>query len=186
MPPTRPQNAAEARPRACHVGRHVPCFEVSWRAISVPVRWREASSLAMRGNGGRLFGLSCCGGASLPARSGPQRRSGSELLARFGQTTTDVCGANVRAPELQRRPRTLAPWRGQKSPHDRRRRLEQSPAVAVRSATPSRCLTTAGGARRASAHRTHADAGTPQRPAQVRANRESGHPSQCRQPGRAR
>jgi len=34
------------------------------------------------------------------------------------QVTTGVCGAGVRAPDLQRMPRSLGPWRWEHRPHD--------------------------------------------------------------------
>ncbi|MCG6961824.1 MAG: hypothetical protein LJE95_00985 [Acidobacteria bacterium] len=43
----------------------------------------------------------------------------------------------------------LGPWRWEYWPHDWKRRLEQAPAVAAESIIPTRCLATAGDARRA-------------------------------------
>ncbi|MCG6961661.1 MAG: hypothetical protein LJE95_00160, partial [Acidobacteria bacterium] len=43
----------------------------------------------------------------------------------------------------------LGPWRWEYRPHDWRRRLEQAPAVATESITPTRYLATGGDARRA-------------------------------------
>ena len=70
--PAHPENAPAARSRACRDQRGVPCFEVSWRSVSLSARWKETSSLATRGKGDCPCGPSCEGGASLPDRSGPQ------------------------------------------------------------------------------------------------------------------